>query len=524
MKIKRIACFLLAFLLLCGSLVACDSGDDVVPGDDKYDGTLASLDFGGATLTISVSVNDPNQVTFKNAGLYTKGPDNQATSENVQKKVLTRNKKVADDLNVKVEYQPTDWTYSEVLPHLEQLVGGAAEDAPDIYNNDIYALVRAMMSGYLWNVTDPGYDAKGNEVTSYFDFDHEAWYQEYMAGATFSKDKQYLLVGDYNIDIIRFAWVFFVNIDLWDATFGTLSFDDGWGYNTYESACEYIADTHDWFFDEVILLAGMAHNDAGGSSNGKTDVDDAQIGLCINNLSPRIFSYGSGISFFEWTKNDKACAPGEGTPAFVTDTTDLVEVSKKYTELYNATGVLPLPDSVIESTTKFMDGRIVMSMAELGEMESEQMRSTSFKRGILPFPRYSRDLDKITTVVHDQAEVTAILNNAKSFNMASAFMQYVNEESVEILDMYYEEVLKFKYNDSKGARAMIDLAHDTVDNPFESVIQPYICGTANATQLYEYFYADARNNKISFNSSYEKARGALQTQLDKSLAEFEKLQ
>lgn len=523
MKIKKIACLFLAFVLLCGSLVACDSDDDVPPGGEKGD-DWANLDFEDSVLTISVSVNDPNQVTFKNAGIYTQGPDEGAVKEAVQKKVLARNKKVAKDLDVVVEYKPTNWTYDQIPGHLEQLVGGDAADAPDIYNNDIWGLVRGMMSGYLWNVTDPGYDAKGNKVTSYFDFDHEAWYKEYMEGATFSKDKQYILVGDYNIDIIRFAWVFFVNIDAWDATFGNLSEDDGWGYNTYESACDYIADTHDWFFDEVITLAGKAHNDAGGSSQGKTDVDDAQIGLCLNNLSPRIFSYGSGISFFEWTKNGKTCAAGEGTPAFVTDTTDLGKVSVKFTELYNAAGVLSLPNSVIESTTMFMDGKMVMSMAELGEMESEDMRATKFQRGILPFPRYSRNVENITTVVHDQAEVTAILNNAKSFNMASAFMQYVNEESVEILDVYYEEVLKFKYNDSKGARAMIDLVHDTIDNPFESVMQPYICSAANATQLYSYFEMDAKNNKTSFKSNYDGARGKLQTQLETALAEFGKLQ
>ena len=127
-------------------------------------------------------------------------------------------------------------------------------------------------------------------------------------------------------------------------------------------------------------------------------------------------------------------------------------------------------------------------------------------------------------MVHDQAEVTAILNNARSFNMASAFMQYVNEESVEILDIYYEEVLKFKYNESRGARKMIDLVHDSVQSPFESVMQPYVCSTAGATQLHEYFRKDAVGKMTKFKSNYDGARGTLQTQLEKSLAEFEKLQ
>ena len=175
----------------------------------------------------------------------------------------------------------------------------------------------------------------------------------------------------------------------------------------------------------------------------------------------------------------------------------------------------------------FMDGKIVMSMAELGEMESEQMRGTSFKRGILPFPRYDRAYtDAVTTVVHDQAEVDTILNNAKSFNMASAFLQYVNEESMEILEMYYEEVLKFKYNDSKGARNMIDLVHETIDSPFDSVISAKVFGTSTtAVQFYASFQQDAVANRNStFSSTYAESRDAVQTQLDTMLEEFAKLQ
>jgi hypothetical protein len=49
-----------------------------------------------------------------------------------------------------------------------------------------------------------------------------------MDGATLSKDKQYILVGDYNIDIVRWAWVLFVNVDRWNATFGSFTEDDGY--------------------------------------------------------------------------------------------------------------------------------------------------------------------------------------------------------------------------------------------------------------------------------------------------------
>ncbi|MBO7170476.1 MAG: hypothetical protein J6W28_04780, partial [Clostridia bacterium] len=496
---KKLLCLCLIACMLCGCLVACngDGNNDQNDGGDK-NGDWANLDFENATLTVSVSKNQPRETTFQASSVYMKGPDNAATSEPVQKKVLARNKKVAEDLNIQIAYQETNWKYSEILPHLEKLVAGDADDAPDVYNNDMYAMFRAMMSGYLWNVTNPGKDAKGNEVKSYFELDSECWYQEYMQGATFSKDKMYILVGDYNIDIIRWASVFFVNIDLWDATFGNLSEEDGWGFSDYESACEFIVDTEDWFYDDLINLASMAHRDGAGGVQDKTDEGDDQIGFAHNACSSRLFTYGSGHSIFEWTKNGKVAKECEGVPSMITDTTDLVNVGLKFTELYNTKGVYHFTEerenSNLDTVQHFMKGKTIMATAALGEMESEQMRNTKFKRGILPYPRYSRDIEHLTTIVHDQAEVSVILNNAKSFSMASAYLQYVNEESTEILNFYYDEVLKFKYNESRGARNMIDLIIGNVTTPFEALMNLYLFDEAGVQALLHAFSRDAKNN------------------------------
>ena len=154
------------------------------------------------------------------------------------------------------------------------------------------------------------------------------------------------------------------------------------------------------------------------------------------------------------------------------------------------------------------------------------MRAVKFKRGILPYPRYSRDIENITTVVHDQAEVSVILNNAKNFSMASAYLQYVNEESIEILDFYYEEVLKFKYNDSKGARKMIDMVHDTVTTPFEALMALYLYSEAGVKPLHDLvFVPDSVNNRQStLRSKWAEVRDTLQSELEEMYAKFLKLE
>ncbi|MBO5755108.1 MAG: hypothetical protein J6R89_03505, partial [Clostridia bacterium] len=196
-------------------------------------------------------------------------------------------------------------------------------------------------------------------------------------------------------------------------------------------------------------------------------------------------------------------------------------------KIYNAKGVLPFVDWYDGHVKLFMEGKAVMGMLYLGEMESDQMRAVSFQRGILPFPSYSTQVD-ITTMVHDQAEVDVILNNASSFAMASAFLQYVNEESGEVLDMYYEEVLKFKYNDSKGARDMIDIVYGTIASPFHMLADFQVYDNISDDSIMsvkECFKADAQANRAcTFSSSYATSRDVLQDSLEAALTKFNALQ
>ena len=530
---KKLVCLLLVACMLCASLVACNNGGGggTVDGGEKGD-SWANLDFGGATLTVSVSKNNPIETTFQNSAIYMKGPDNENTVDPVQVKVLQRNKKVSNDLNMTIKYQETNWLYSEVLADVKALM--TDPNAPDVYNNDMRPLFNAMMNGYLWNITNPT-DKKGNEIKSYFDFDDECWYKEYMEGATFSKDKQYILVGDFNIDIVRWAWVLFVNVDIWDATFGSFTEDDPYYYfRDYESACETISLTQDWFHDDLIALAERALRDGDGGAVEKADLTDDQIGLQLSAISSRLFTYGSGHSVFEWTKDGKAVGECEGVPSLVTDTVKLEDVGLSFTKIYNAKGVYNWPgyreEEGAESINEFIKGKTVMVNATLGEMESPSMRNSDIEvRGILPFPRYSREVE-LNTLVHDQAEVSVILANSKNFSLASAYLQYINEESIDILNFYYDEVLKFKYNKSEGARTMIDLVTDHVASPFEALMSVQVCSAAGATgrpgsqykYLFEIYRDDAKKNSTtsSFRQVYNAQRSAMQNALKEAYDKF----
>ena len=519
-KYRRKICFVLAVLLAClPMLFSCkDTGktnDNGAHGLRGEDGSWTNVDFGGAELVVEVSARADEEVTFPATDIYTKGPD-ETTTDEIQKKVLARNARVQSELGITVRYRESYCQVIEVFEHISKYVQGADEDAPDVIDNDIYGLVRAMMAGHLWNISDPGVDTDGNEVYSYLDLEQEGWYTDYMKGATFDPQKMYLLAGDYHIDLIRFAWVLFTNVDMFDEVYSTTE------YGSYEEFCEYLMATNDFFYSDLITLSRMGWRDDGKTKN-ETDFEDSRIGLCLNNNAPRIFLFGCGHSMVEWSGG----AFGEGTPSVVASGSEgasmLEKVSKQYTELFNGEGVHFIT-TILESTTEFFDGNIIFTMSVLGEMESQQMRETDFKRGIVPFPRYNSAAPDFCTVVHDQAEISCILNNTTSFTAATAYLQFINENSADVLQEYYERGLKFKYNENKTVRRMIDFVKEHIVSPFDSVMALYLCGVSDSkVQLYSILQEQAVNENNAFASTYYQHVGGYEKALRESLEMMEQI-
>lgn len=520
MNVKKL-CFMLAMLLaLLPVLSACAGNENIgdnsgANGERGEDGSWDNVTFNDKEICVEVSARQDEEVTFPATDIYTKGPD-QATTDEVHKMVLERNARVQTELGIKVHYRESHCQVLEVFEHIQKYVQGSAEDSPDVIDNDIYGLVRAMMAGYLWNVADPGADANGNTVYSYLDLEKEGWYTDYMKGATFDPQKIYILAGDYHIDLIRFAWVLFTNVDDFNEVYSTTE------YGNYDEFCEYLTETNDFFYSDLVTLARKGWRDDGNEKN-ETDFEDSQIGLCLNANAPRIFLFGCGHSMVDWSGGSF----GEGTPSvFAADSEGanvLAQVSQRYTELFNGAGVHYI-DTILESTTEFFKGNIIFTMSVLGEMESQQMRGTNFQRGIVPFPRYSTAAPDYCTVVHDQAEISCILNNTASFSAVTAYLQFINENSADVLEEYYERSLKFKYNENKTVRTMIEFVKEHIVSPFDSVMALYLCDVSSQKkQLYSILQEQAIEQSNGFASSYAKYASTYELALRESLEKMEKI-
>ena len=475
MKLRKIISVLLILAMCVGILAACNDGsssDDPTP--DRVGDSWEGINFGGQKVGLCISNNKYEECNFPAADIYTKGPDNAGSNE-VAKEVLSRNKQASETLGITIDYTMRDLTYKYVIDDIKAIVLTSSKNSPDIYNNDLYGLARAMCNGYLWNVKDPG-----ENVKNYFDFDAEGWYTEYIRGCTFDQNKFYLFAGDYFIDMIRMAWVVYVNNDIFMNNIGKMP---GW-CTSVDLFYDFVADGF-WDMDLLSDIASRVYVDSGRI--GTPEKTDTLLGLVYNEVSGWILSAASGVTLF-YQDEEHGYAPKmmEGIDEYQ-------RVSNKYTDMISESSAYSTSDgngnNVLASTTCFLNGNVLFAFSRLGEMESEALRNFSDSKGLVPVPKwYESEQEDYFTPVHDQAEIGCILNTAKTFSAASALMQYLNENSKQVVYTYYEKGLKYKYNDDKNAREMMDIVRNTTDSPFSwqigSICLELYTGTPALTKLY----------------------------------------
>ncbi len=505
MRIQKILSMLLAVIMLFSALsllASCNAGSVVTDGGDREGDSWDGVNFEGQTVKMSISTNQCSECTFPAADIYTKGPDTAGSNE-VAKEVLSRNADAERLLGINIEYVETDWHFSEVQGDIRSIVQTASKNSPDVYNNDMYGLCRAMVDGLLWNVKNPG-----EEVKSYFDFEADGWYHEFMKGCTFDQNKYYTFAGDYFIDMIRMAWVIYVNHDIFSANIGKMPHWCG----SLNEFYEYV-DAGFWDMDVLIDIIGRVHVD--GGKLGYTECEDPVVGIAYNHGSDWIVSSSAQITLYYQDKED-------GYKPKVMDSVDTFQkLADKYAEMMETKGAL-YDGLALSSTEHFLHGNALFAFSRLGEMESTQLRDFPAAKGLVPVPKWDdNQQEDYHTVVSDQIEVGAILKTARAFSAASALMQYLNENSKDVVHAYYEKGLKYKYNDDKNARAMMDIVRETTDAPFGMQIgvlcQSLYTGTGTLSGMK--FLKDHK----AWSSVYNSEKDAYVDCLNKMIEKFEKL-
>ena len=534
MKTIRMLALLLALCLLLPMLFACggENGGGTRAEGDQPSGTTQpgaaakpgdtkppQADFGNEQLIINVSVAVNTEQTFGAADIYSRGPATYGqAADSVQQLVFNRNKKLATDLGLKVTWQETNEPVGSCYDVIEKFVQNNPENSPDVFINDIRDVARAMLTGALKNLIG----GKDNHL----DFSAEGWYLSYMEGTTLDQEKMYIMAGDYFLDLLRYAFVTYVNRDLFEERLAS--------FFTVSELYEYAKDGW-WDYYQMQYLIEKGSDVKGGSQKGQADEDDAVIGLVMTQLFERAMTWSSGLSIVEWKDENGKVDPDlkyRGTPAIIAGPGKYSVLHDNFFDLFRAEGAYYLSSDISRAVTLFLSDRVLFVVNMLGEMESPQVRESEISRGVLPLPKYDYEAQEAyQTLIHNQAEIGCILANTRNFPAATAYMQAANTTSAEIQVEYYEQSLKLRYNEDLDTQDMLDLVKEGITDPFDSLLARLLCfgdrylpgAPYQGVEIYTIIADDAKKNTNNFSSTWDKHEDGWRLNLNHLVGIFEKL-
>lgn len=437
---KKIFAFLLLLSLTVCCVLACAPETDPEPDGEKIPSTEADwfhgLDFGGQTLKIRYNESDATE--------YIKGPDEKGT-DNVKDACYDRNRSVAATLNLRLNQTVGNntKTYLEEIAMLNM--------APDIVITVNDNIMDATLNGHIRNVK-----VTPSGQTSYFNFDHESWYADFMEGLTLDPDKYFALAGDYFIDVLRYADCLYMNTEYYNQTIASAS-----GMNM--SLSDFYEIVEDGGFNgdlwQEMIEAAWQDN---GTTRGVVDESDGIGLMCWRGTFFYPLIFGTEASVLE--------QDGNGEWQMRDTIEDFSALVDQIIPIYNGNG--SLQNSIMGGTTYnkaayldlFKQGNVLfMATQNLGTLEDQKMQSMNNKLAVV-YPILAEGQVEYRTYVNYMAEVAAIpVHATQNFSAVSAYLQLLNEQSTTVLNMYFEEALKFKYStEAVGSGKMLDVIHDSI--------------------------------------------------------------
>ncbi len=475
-----------------GGTTAAPGGSTTGSGTDIMDKWQGDYDFEGDTLKIQY--NDWVNPVAESAGTgtaldYLRGPDDQGAMNNsVLKEAALRRSRAETALGITIEYSSAG--YSGVtgsgFSSMESMA--SMGEGPDIMIHHNYDMVRAAIKGLLYNALD---DTEEN----YFDLDDEHWYRDMMEENTLDTSKIYMLMGDFFIDNLRMAYGVLVNTELVDSALAQEGGMDGL-YDTVMAG--------GWTYDEMLRVAEA------GATDGLAVTDSGYVAGVIGDQGwiVRSFFATSGLDVFRRDDN--------GTPHYIEDGTEIQTWVEKLLRMETNDYFWhnwPSAKSGGNTTEDFINGSSIFATNQmLLTLEGSRLQSMAGKgAGILPNPKYVKDGTTADTSVNygamisDNANSGGIMIFSPNFTMASAYLQFMTEDSDQFIYEYFEVGLKYKYNtgDRTGHITMLEYMRDGICCPMSFLFDNYVAKSLNMDTYSQMIYDCLNNNNAAFNSKWD---------------------
>ena len=469
--------------------------------------------------------------------------------------VLERNALCVAETGVSV-----DWSYLENIEstgwgaNIETIyntVATQSKNCPDVFCNFVYDMVSVSLKGSFANLnaTDLGSEANGTYGLNYFEFANDPYYKDktvtdengvtttygymydYMRSLTLSRKKMYLISSDYFTDMVRAFYCIPVNSKLMNEEFQvdpeSAVFKDrtGDGVFNMNDFFQLVLDK-EWNYETMaVFCQKIAADEEDDNSKGIYDLRD-RVGFALDGnsgLSASGILYSTSLVIIEREFSEKE---NEYVFHYPETNPELVDFCDKLYKLFDTNGVISVrsdkgqtygykteggeggaSDAILArfAENKVLFGNIVC----IGSLEGATYQNMADGFGVVPVPLYRTNyvdeatgetkIDPYLTQVHNLGRIGAIAACSSKFAECSAYINYQSLNSKDILEEYYNGVLKGKI--ASGANAvgneqMLKYIRQNVRSSFDKVFEDAIA-----------VYFKAQNEDATYEKWHEMIKG-----------------
>lgn len=508
----KILCLLLAMFAAMAMFVACDGGEEqqgggggttVTPPADapKYDVTWKKEE---STLKIKYSTASQASELISGCERYYAGEG--AYFAEIDDLIDDRNLYAETAAGVTVQYDQfksnEGWSATAGLMVTE---ASAGTNVTDIYYNFVYDISGAQLNGCFANIKSDNY-ANGNhflfnkagyvyESDNYFDSSvGGGYFYQYMQSLSLNNNKMYAVASDFCTDLVRAFLVVPVNVTLLE----TITPEKSWTGDMKNDVSEFynlVWRTEDkyaegWSYNVLAKYSAAIASPDNTSDHALAGTVGFAAGKTSGLVSSGLLYTAASVTIIEEGKK----ADGTKTPTYPATNSDLNNLVSTFNDNFGKTGIVAVEagsdfSAIGDNEAKtelqairnrFAQGKVlfggVVALGSLDEDVYQNMMVDGGKGfGVLPIPVYQSS-DDYLTLVHNLAKVVAIAKNTTKFSQCSAYIDYLSQESDDVLDSYYNQYLVSKTG-GKAAEAnknMLTYIRTHVKDAFAKTVEDAI--------------------------------------------------
>lgn len=365
----------------------------------------------------------------------------QNTAGTINEAVHERNTAVELELDVALTFSHADADKSDIQSEIKRLVMSGT-DAYDLVISELLPFASLANDGTFRNILS-------SEFTG-FDFENKPyWYKEYMDDLRLVNGYEYLLAGDFFIDVLRSSHLLLFNKEMYRDHYRR---DPG---EVFEWVLNY-----EWTYEKLNGIITDMYLDKNG--NSRRDYGD-RWGLSISDLR------SAKIGFIVSADPGLVSRSEDGTPRIVLgDTSRMADLTQRLSLLLVNSSCYISDTAGGNSLRDFTEGSALLCEGHwLGSLENTALLDMKEGAGVLPYPQLYASDKRYITATSNTANVGAILLTAKDEAFISTVIQALNRETASrLIPKYYRDALKLRYDADPYTAGMIRILHDNIGGSF----------------------------------------------------------